>query len=315
MSFPLIGNEKIKNAVQSAVMSDRMPHAVIIEGETGLGRHTLAAFISRAVLCSGESKPCGECKMCRMAVAGNHPDITTVAPEDKKKNISVGQIRALRQEAFVKPHTGTKRVFIIDKAETMNEQAQNALLKILEEPPGGVVFFLITESAAAMLETVLSRCILFTLSNPSKDEAIEYIKNNFKLKKDDTAIAKAVEETKGNIGKALTLLKKKNAGTAEAAAKKFAELLFKGSEFELLQMLVPFEKDRVAADDFISALKYEIAVSLRKNYSDIQKAKVLTELYERADGFTRALKTNINLALLFSSMVATIKKLCKEYIY
>ncbi|MBR4073589.1 MAG: DNA polymerase III subunit delta' [Clostridia bacterium] len=313
MIFPLIGNEKIKSAVESALKTNRLPHAIIIEGETGLGRHTLASFISAAALCTGENPPCGECQMCRLAKSGNHPDITVVAPEDKKKNISVGQIRSLRQEAFVKPHAGSKRVFIIDKAETMNDQAQNALLKILEEPPGGVIFLLITESAAAMLETVLSRCILFTLSAPQKKAATEYIKANFKLKQDDSAIIKALEESKGNIGKAVTLLKKKNAGTAEALAKDFISKIFDGSEFELLSMLAPLEKDRVGADAFLSAFKYEAAVCLRNSYSNTQKAKVLTEIYNRTDDFSRALKTNINLALLFSAMVSTIKKLCKDY--
>lgn len=92
-----------------------------------------------------------------MAGAGSHPDIYIAAPEDGKKNITVAQIRSLRNEAYVKPHIANGRAFIIDMADTMNEQSQNALLKVLEEPPGNTLFLLIAQSKAALLDTVISR--------------------------------------------------------------------------------------------------------------------------------------------------------------
>ena len=175
MSFPLAGNARIRGALTAAIESGRLPHAILIEGDKGTGRHTLAAFTARAAVCEGENKPCGECRGCRLEHAGTHPDIWTVAPEDGKKNITVAQIRSLRSEAYVKPHMSARRVFIIDMADTMNEQAQNALLKVLEEPPGSVLFILIAENKAALLDTVISRCTVLSLSPPEISEAEKYL--------------------------------------------------------------------------------------------------------------------------------------------
>ncbi len=315
MSFPLICNEKIKAFLTAALSGGRLPHAIILEGEAGLGKHTLAEYISISALCEENGTPCGSCRSCHLAKSGNHPDIITVAPEDKKKNISVSQIREIRQKAFIKPHISKKRVFIIDKAETMNEQAQNALLKILEEPPASVIFILITESGAAMLPTVISRCVTYRLSVPTVLAAEEWIISNKKTKADIEAVHSAVSSAKGNIGRALEILRKKNSSPAEAAAKEFASVMLYADEFELLTLLTVFEKDRPAADTFLSALKYETAQLLKANYRNFGKAKALTEIYSRIDGFSEALKTNINLALLFSTIVCTVKQLCRDNDY
>ena len=314
MSFPLLGNDKIRLAVEASLKSGHLPHAIIIEGEAGLGRHTLARYIVNSLICTEAVKPCGSCHACKTAAAGSHPDIITVLPEDKKKNISVSQIRELRQSAFIKPHMADCKIFIIDKAETMNEQAQNALLKILEEPPSNIFFLLITESATAMLETVLSRCVTFKLSPPPTEDALEYIMNSLKPKREEEAVLTALNQAKGNIGRAITILRRKNANAAEVAASEFCEILFSGSEIEMLTLLAKFEKDRVLADSFFVSLKYEIAELIRKNYKMPEKAKFLTALYREMDSFIDSLKTNINLSLLFASLVATIKKLSRKYI-
>ncbi|MEE1329623.1 MAG: ATP-binding protein, partial [Acutalibacteraceae bacterium] len=94
MSGPLVGNGRINDAVCSAVKENRLPHAIIIEGDKGTGRHTLAHFIASAAVCTAEIKPCGVCSSCRLAKAGTHPDIYFTAPDDGKKNISVAQVRS-----------------------------------------------------------------------------------------------------------------------------------------------------------------------------------------------------------------------------
>lgn len=314
MSFPLIGNEKIKETVSILIKNDRFPHAVIIEGEKGLGRHLLTDYLSLAILCENAEKPCYDCKSCHLAKVGSHPDIITVAPEDKKKSIAVDQIRELRQSAFVKPHISNRRVFIIDKAETMNESSQNALLKILEEPPANVYFILIAETAEALLTTILSRCITLKLVAPKISDSLEWVSDNVKPKRDKEVILNALQDAKGNIGRAVELLKKRNSNSPENIAKDFSELLFSGDEFYMLTLLNKFEKDRPKADVLISSIKYEVSLLLRKNYTDIKKAKFLAELYSLCDGFAASLKTNINLSLLFSQIVATIKKLQKDYL-
>lgn len=300
MSFPLAGNARIREALISAVESGRLPHAILIEGDKGTGRHTLAAFIARAAVCEGENKPCGECRGCRLEHAGTHPDIWTVAPEDGKKNITVAQIRALRSEAYVKPHMTARRVFIIDMADTMNEQAQNALLKVLEEPPGSVLFILIAENKAALLDTVISRCTVLSLSPPEISEAEKYMaaSTNYTVEQ----ISSALKESGGNIGAALSLLSGGSSGAAKAA-EEFIRLMLSSDELGMLKTAAKFEKSRTEADAFLKELKLCTAAAIKKNLSNLLTARTLSDFYTALGGFEQSLATNVNLSLLFSALV------------
>lgn len=300
MSFPLVGNIRIRDAVTAAVAENRIPHAILLEGDKGTGRHTLMRFLSRVAVCDGENAPCENCRGCHLADTGNHPDITVVSPEDGKKNITVAQIRALRTEAYVKPHMAARRVFVIDKADSMNEQAQNALLKVLEEPPGDIVFILIAESAAALLDTVISRCTVLSLMPPEIPEAIQYLRKNTDCS--EGQIEDAVGGAGGNIGAALEALS--GGGTAaQSAAKRFAELLISGNEAEMLKITAEFEKSRVLADEFLKELKLSVAAQIKKNLRNSYSAKALVSFYDAIDQYEDALKTNINLSLLFCALV------------
>ena len=300
MSFPLAGNERIKAAVLAAVAEDRIPHAILIEGDKGTGRHTLARFLSEAAVCGGENPPCGVCRGCHLAQTGVHPDISVTAPEDGKKSITVAQIRAVRNEAYIKPHMARRRVFLIDKADSMNEQAQNALLKVLEEPPGDIIFVLIAESAAALLDTIISRCTVLSLVPPEMPEAAEYLKNNSDYT--DGQIKSALESTGGNIGAALESLG--GGGTAaQTAAKRFAQLLISGDEAQMLKITAPFEKSRVLADEFFKELKLATAAEIKKKLHSTSSAKALTRFYDRLSEYENALQTNVNLSLLFCALV------------
>lgn len=299
MIFPLTGNDRIKSSVLAWTNENRLPHAIIIEGEKGTGRHTLANFLAEAAVCIGENAPCGSCRGCHLAQTGTHPDITYAAPEDGKKNITVAQIRSLRNEAYVKPHMAERRVFVIDMADTMNEQAQNALLKVLEEPPGAVIFILITESKAALLDTVISRCTVLSLSIPETEEAVGYIKKS--TEHPEEQIRKALGESGGNIGLSLEIL---NGGTKSAdAAEQFIGFMLEGNELEMLKLTYGFEKSRVEAGRFIKELKVCAAKAVRRKKADIFTARALTEFYNALPRFEQSLDTNINLSLLFCSLV------------
>lgn len=305
MMFPLAGNEKIKSALLNSIGEKRLPHAIIIEGDEGTGKHTLARFITSAAVCENEDAPCGVCQNCHLADIKSHPDIAVTAPEEGKKNISVAQIRSLKNETFVKPHMSKKRVFIIDGADTMNEQSQNALLKVLEEPPGEIVFILITETKAALLETIISRCVTLTLSTPEKNQAKEFIADKYKYNPAD--IEDALEIADCNIGKALALLSGKGDSKTTAAAKEFLEYILRGDEFGALSVCAPFEKKRVEADAFFKDLKLQIVAKIKENLGKPQ-AKGLSVIYSRFPKYERSLLTNINLSLLFCAFCAECVK-------
>lgn len=300
MSFPLVGNGRIRDAVIAAVAEKRIPHAILLEGDKGTGRHTLMRFLSRAAVCVGENPPCGDCRGCHLAEIDTHPDITVTAPEDGKKNITVAQIRALRTEAYVKPHMAARRVFVIDRADSMNEQAQNALLKVLEEPPGDIIFILIAESAAALLDTIISRCTVLSLVPPEMPEAAGYLINNTEYSEEQ--IRETLETTGGNIGAAQEVLSGRGTA-AQTAAKRFAEILISGDEAGLLKITAEFEKNRVSADEFLKELKLTVAAEIKKNLRSTHTAKALMSFYDAIPEFEDALKTNINLSLLFCALV------------
>lgn len=308
MKLPLIGNDRIRESVLASVVERRIPHAIIIEGEKGTGRHTLAKYIAKAYVCDGENTPCGSCRGCHLAEAGTHPDITVTAPEDGKKNITVAQIRNLRNDAYVKPHMAIGRVFIIDMADTMNEQAQNALLKVLEEPPGEIVFILIAESKAALLDTVISRCTVLSLSVPETEEAVRYIKNSTEFAEEQ--IRNALNETGGNIGLSLEIL---SGGTRSAsAAEEFIAYMLASDELNMLKLTYGFEKSRVEAGSFIKELKTCTAKAIRSKREDIFTARVLTEFYNELPRYEQSLETNINLSLLFCSLVCKAAEINKK---
>lgn len=301
MSFPLVGNERLENSVLSTISSGRIPHAILIEGEVGLGKHTLASFISKAAVCERDKKPCGECKSCHMAMTNSHPDISVIGPLEGKKNITVSQIRELRADAFIKPHMAEHKVYIIDDADTMNEQSQNALLKILEEPPQGVIFILICKNKSTLLDTVISRSISFLPDLPEIGLAADYIVETGTA--DRTAAVEVLEKTDGNIGRALSLLNNEMGDAAYLLAEEFLKYALSGEKWQMLTLTAKMENDRILAEQFFKQLKIVTANTLKKNYHRYNAAQI-SDFYNLLSGFEESLKTNINLPLLFTALVA-----------
>ena len=149
----------------------RLSHAWLLLGEDGAEREKLALYIAKALLCSGQGeKPCGRCPHCRKAEADIHPDLIRLLRSPDKREITVDQVRELRKEAWVAPNEAGRKVFLIPEADTLNPSAQNALLKVLEEPPAAAAFLLLGKNPGAFLPTVRSRC--FTLrTSPGPEEA------------------------------------------------------------------------------------------------------------------------------------------------
>lgn len=261
--------DNAKSTINGLFKTSRVPHAMLIEGGSSEERRELALYISKAAVCTGDNKPCNCCNPCHLAEDGNHPDVTVVAPEEDKKNIAVSQIRQVRADAFIKPHSADRRVFVIDKAQSMNDYAQNALLKVLEEPPAGVIFVLLADSRTKLLPTVISRCNLFSLP-PSENNASD--------------------------------------NPHEETAQEFIKLLLSGDEMGMLKLLYPLEKSRVKAEEFFEALKVQTSQAIKKHYREKSKSQKLCAFYEDIKEYESALKTNINLSLLFSAVVCRAKE-------
>jgi len=200
----IIGHEKIINHFQTAIKRGQVSHAYILEGEAGSGKKMLARAFAKVLECEEETgECCNSCHSCMMAESGNHPDIIWVTHE-KPNTISVADIRSqVNGNINIKPYSGKYKVYIIDQAEKMNEQAQNALLKTIEEPPSYAVIVLLASQTGSFLPTILSRCITLSLK-PVKEERIkDYILNHTNLTKEEAEFCAGY--SMGNLGKAMEL--------------------------------------------------------------------------------------------------------------
>ncbi len=156
--------EIIYNQVVCSVMQGNFPHGVLVECQNSNEGEEFARFIANALVCTGDKKPCSVCSDCIKAQGKGHPDIfETDGIKGKSKNFTVDAVREIRDDAFVIPNESDKKIYILKNGHNMNEQAQNAILKILEEPPSYVYFIIVTESKSTMLETVLSRVQVYSL--------------------------------------------------------------------------------------------------------------------------------------------------------
>ena len=150
--------------IVSLINQGNFPHGVLIECQNNIQGEEFARQIANVLVCRGEKKPCYVCADCIKAQGKGHPDIfETDGIKGKSKNFTVDAVREIRDDAFVIPNESDKKIYILKNGHNMNEQAQNAILKILEEPPSYVYFIIITESKSTMLETVLSRVQVFSL--------------------------------------------------------------------------------------------------------------------------------------------------------
>jgi len=170
---------KIASRVLSMASSGRIPQSVLIEGRDKSLRDDSALFLAAAVVCEGENRPCKTCRHCRKVFSGIHPDVTVTAPKDK--HIRVDEIRSLRNDAFILPNEASARVFVIEDADTMNTDAQNALLKLLEEPPENVGLILTASSRSRLLPTVRSRLSAFNIDAESDSENLPLLPSALRL--------------------------------------------------------------------------------------------------------------------------------------
>lgn len=154
------GQEHILNYLKKSVENNRISHAYLFEGAEHLGKKTVALWFAKILECQGESieKPCNKCRSCQDIEKNRHPDVKIISVTDGKKEISIEQIRELRRYLSLFPHSSSYKIAIIDSAETMDDEAANALLKTLEEPRGNAVLILIASIVSALPETILSRC-------------------------------------------------------------------------------------------------------------------------------------------------------------
>ncbi|MEW6126134.1 MAG: DNA polymerase III subunit delta' [Acidobacteriota bacterium] len=199
----LVGNERIKELLMRAVSDGRIGQGLIFAGERGIGKHQFAMALAQAVNCEqpvgGDS--CGGCLNCRKFAARDFTDVKIIVPDGQF--IKIEQTREMSKEAYFKPFEGRRRVFIIDEAERLKEQAANSILKTLEEPPDTSLIILITEKPYALLQTIRSRCQMLNFAPLTYQELEAFLKANYKRPMEETRLLARL--ARGSIGRALEI--------------------------------------------------------------------------------------------------------------
>ena len=235
----LLGNQALKASLAAAFASDRLSHSYLISGPEGSGKHTLARILAAAMQCTaGNKRPCGVCLQCRKVFDNVHPDVITV-DEPEKKTVSVDLVRRARTDMFIRPNEGRRKVYIIPRANDMNANAQNALLKVLEEPPEYGAYLLLSDNPEKLLATIRSRCIGLHLSPLEASEALPALAAAFPEQSRE-ALQTAWTRANGYYGPAAALLR----GDREpsARAKRFAECYAERDRYGMTELLAGMER-------------------------------------------------------------------------
>lgn len=233
----LLGNEALKARLLAAARQDRFAHSILICGPDGAGKHTLARLLAAALQCTGAERPCLRCEACRKVLSGVHPDVIPVR-DPAHKTIAVDVIRAMRADVFVRPNEGRRKIYCIE--QDMAESPQNALLKILEEPPDYAVFLILSDRAEKLLPTIRSRCAELHLAPVPRAEALPFLQKRFPEKSAAEA-EQAFFRAGGFLGQAEAMLSGEDCAPQVG---QFAACYAARDALALLEMLLPLEKQK-----------------------------------------------------------------------
>lgn len=293
----IIGNSALKRRISNDIENNTLSHAYIIEGAEGIGRHTLALNIAAALSCEKkESAPCYACKSCRKILETGSPDVIVQGLEGDKVTIGVESIRKIKEDMVIAPNDLDFKVYIIENADAMTVQAQNAFLLSLEEPPTYVMFFLICESSNSLLETIRSRAPILRVERLDGREVEDYL-----LKRDARARALKDENEKafntiiftsnGCIGKALSLLdapKRKALFDERETAQRILSILSCPNRTEVLDIISSLGKKRADVSRYLVSVQYAVRdlIMLKKSdsaslcfFPDREEAQELSTRY------------------------------------
>ena len=286
----IIGQEHIKEHLLHAMEQNKVSHAYLLQGELGAGKEFIARAFAAALQCErGTANACGQCRSCKQIESRNHPDVIWVTHE-KPNTIGVEDIRTqLNQDIEIKPYYGPKKIYIISECEKMTVQAQNALLKTLEEPPSYGLIILLTTNAEALLSTILSRCVVLRM-RPVEDSKIEeYLMNKLQIPDYKARVCAAF--ARGNMGKAKALAESED---FEHIKEEAVSLLKYIQDMEISEIIAAIKK--------INDYKFDIS-----NYLDIIMVWFRDILLFKA--------TKDPNTLIFSEEIAPIKKIADRSSY
>ena len=322
----ILGHEQIKEHFRNAVETGKVSHAYILSGEAGMGRKSLANAFALSLLCEkGMAEPCMQCHACKQVLSGNHPDLIYVTHE-KPASIGVDDIREqLNDTIQVRPYSSYYKIYIVDEAEKMTVQAQNALLKTIEEPPAYAVILLLTTNQDSFLPTILSRCVQLKLK-PLKDTVVkEYLVQS--LGEDESQADIYAAFARGNLGKAIHLAQSEEFGVMYKEMLRLLKHIKDTDISELLDYIRKVKEENLDIReclDFmqmwyrdilmykttkdINLLIFKDEFSTVKSVSTTSGYDGLEKILEAIDKARIRLDANVNTELVMELMLLTMKE-------
>jgi len=232
----LLGNDRLKQNLTESLAKNRISHFYLISGPEGSGKHTLAKLLAAAILCQEKRRPCLSCTPCRKVMEGNHPDFITVE-DPEHKNVAVKIVRQFREDVFIRPNESEYKIYLFP--QELGLEGQNALLKILEEPPKYGVFLLLTDNPDKLLPTVRSRCTELKMQSLSDDVLLRQLRRDFPQAQEED-LAAAATRSGGFLGQARALLS--SGDQLPPQTEGFVKAFAARDSLLLTQTLVPMEK-------------------------------------------------------------------------
>lgn len=322
----VVGHRDIIQYIQDAVEQNKVSHAYILNGQRGSGKKMLAKLFAMTLQCeSGKSEPCGECRSCIQANNGNQPDIITVRHE-KPASISVDDVRQqINGDIMIKPYSSPYKIYIVPEADLMTVQAQNAILKTIEEPPEYAVIFLLTENADSLLPTIRSRCVMLKLRNIKDKLVKKYLMEQMQIPDYQAELCAAFAQ--GNIGRALMLAKSEHFNEIKEEAIQLLKYIDEMELYEIVAAVKEVNKYKLEVTDYFDILTiWYRDVLLYKATKDVEglvfsdqlkyiKEKASKSSYEGLEIILESiekakvrLKANVNFDLVMELLFLTIKE-------
>lgn len=290
-----LGQNHIYEHFKNAIAAGKLSHAYILHGERGMGKLNIAKEAAKAIQCESNApektdktgEACGQCKSCHQAESDNQPDIKYVTPA--KKTLGVDDIREqINDDALIKPYGSPYKIYIIPKSDTMTVQAQNALLKTIEEPPSYAIFILLAANTDAFLPTILSRCVMLNARTVAEGEIIDELKNKYGVGDYDAKVAASFAG--GNIGKAEKLISSDSFKDSKNSITDLVRDVANGGMEAIAKVvkdLNDYKDDKEGLRDYLDMVRVWFGDVLKykstKDVNDLVFQESLTEIKQLAD--------------------------------
>lgn len=287
----IIGNQKNKKILEDIIIKNKIANAYMFIGQESIGKFLFAKEFAKAILCLNENKPCNKCKSCLEFDNSNNPDLTIIEPDGN--NVKIEQIRELNRKVVEKPIVSTKKVYIINDGQNITKEAQNALLKTLEEPPEYVTIILITTSESAFLPTIKSRCTKINFNKLTEEEMLKILKEKYNYQNVGNIVYKT---SNGSISKSIQIIEKQS--EFEDINKMFSNLEH-ANVIDLINSKELVFKDK---EDINSILDYIITIFFEK----IKDNRKYIECIEIAENAKERLRKNSNYDMTIDNFMLNV---------